>query len=50
MSDSESFISHLVELRQRLGRAVAAGPVLFVALFLWPGSGPSYDPLSPPLP
>ena len=37
MSDSESFISHLVELRQRLVRAVAAVLVLFVALFLWPG-------------
>ena len=49
MSDSESFISHLVELRQRLVRAVAAVLVLFVALFLWPGSGPIYDLLALPL-
>jgi len=49
MSDQESFISHLVELRNRLVRAVAAIGVLFVALFLWPGSGPIYDVLALPL-
>jgi len=49
MSDQESFISHLVELRNRLVRAVAAVGVLFVALFLWPGSGPIYDVLALPL-
>ena len=49
MSDQESFISHLVELRQRLVRAVSAVLVLFVALFLWPGSGPIYDILALPL-
>ena len=36
MSDQESFISHLIELRQRLVRAVAAVLVLFVILFLYP--------------
>jgi sec-independent protein translocase protein TatC len=49
MSESESFMSHLVELRQRLVRAVAAVLVLFVALFLWPGSGYIYDLLAAPL-
>ena len=49
MSDQESFISHLVELRQRLVRAVGAVLALFVALFLWPGSGYIYDILAAPL-
>ena len=45
----ESFISHLVELRQRLVRAVLAVGVLFVALFIYPGSGYIYDLLAAPL-
>ena len=45
----ESFISHLVELRQRVVRAVGAVLALFVALFLWPGSGYIYDLLAAPL-
>jgi sec-independent protein translocase protein TatC len=50
MSDAqESFMSHLVELRQRLVRAVGVVLVLFVALFLWPGSGYIYDLLAAPL-
>jgi sec-independent protein translocase protein TatC len=50
MSEStESFISHLVELRQRLVRAVVAILVFFVALFIWPGSGYIYDLLAAPL-
>jgi sec-independent protein translocase protein TatC len=49
MSDQESFISHLVELRQRLVRAVAAVGVIFVVLFLYPGSGYIYDILALPL-
>ncbi|HEX9397632.1 MAG TPA: twin-arginine translocase subunit TatC [Burkholderiales bacterium] len=49
MSDQESFISHLVELRQRLVRAVSVVLVFFVLLFLWPGSGPIYDFLALPL-
>jgi sec-independent protein translocase protein TatC len=49
MSDQESFISHLVELRTRLVRAVGAIAVLFVALFLYPGSGAIYDFLALPL-
>src|SRR5690349_13135788 len=48
-ADSESFISHLIELRSRLVRAVASVLVLFVALFIWPGSGYIYDLLAAPL-
>jgi len=49
MSDQESFISHLVELRQRLVRATGAVAAFFVVLFVWPGSGPIYDLLAAPL-
>ncbi|HWV90712.1 MAG TPA: twin-arginine translocase subunit TatC [Burkholderiales bacterium] len=49
MSDQESFISHLVELRQRLVRAVGVVLALFVVLFLYPGSGAIYDYLALPL-
>ena len=49
MSDQESFISHLIELRQRLVHAVAAVLVLFVVFIIWPGSGPIYDFLALPL-
>jgi sec-independent protein translocase protein TatC len=49
MSDQESFISHLIELRSRLMRAVGAIAIVFVGLFLWPGSGYIYDLLAQPL-
>jgi sec-independent protein translocase protein TatC len=49
MSDQESFISHLIELRSRLMRAVGAVLVIFIGLFLWPGSGYIYDVLAQPL-
>ena len=49
MSDQESFISHLIELRQRLVHAVASVLVLFVVLFLWPGPAYIYDLLAAPL-
>jgi sec-independent protein translocase protein TatC len=49
MSGQESFISHLVELRQRLMRAAGAVLVLFVVLFAYPGSGAIYDVLALPL-
>jgi sec-independent protein translocase protein TatC len=45
----DTFISHLVELRDRLLRALGAVLILFVALFLWPGSGQIYDFLAHPL-
>jgi sec-independent protein translocase protein TatC len=49
MSDQESFISHLVELRQRLVRAIGAVGAIFVVLFIYPGSGLIYDILALPL-
>jgi len=49
VSDQESFISHLIELRTRLMHAVGAIAVVFIALFLWPGSGYIYDVLAAPL-
>jgi sec-independent protein translocase protein TatC len=47
--EQESFISHLVELRSRLVRAVGATLAVFVVLVLWPGSGAIYDFLAVPL-
>lgn len=49
MSDQDTFMSHLVELRERLVRAVFAVLAVFVVLFIWPGSGPIYDFLALPL-
>ena len=49
MSDQESFMSHLIELRTRLMHAVGAVLVVFIALFIWPGSGYIYDLLAAPL-
>lgn len=48
-STQETFVSHLVELRQRVMWALLAFGVMFVALFLWPGSGAIYDFLAAPL-
>jgi len=45
----DTFISHLVELRERVMRALLAVLGVFVVLFLWPGSGPIYDFLAAPL-
>jgi len=46
----DSFISHLVELRERLVRAAGAVLVLFViCAFAWPGAGAIYDFLAAPL-
>ena len=49
MTTQDTFISHLVELRDRLLRAIVAVLVLFVVLFLYPGAGPIYDFLAHPL-
>jgi sec-independent protein translocase protein TatC len=49
MSDQETFISHLIELRQRLVRAVGAVLFFFVVLFIYPGAGYIYDILAAPL-
>ena len=45
----EGFISHLVELRDRLIKAVAAVVVVFVVLFLFPGASVIYDFLAQPM-
>jgi sec-independent protein translocase protein TatC len=46
----DTFISHLVELRERLVRVVGVVLVLFVIFsFAWPGAGPIYDFLAAPL-
>ena len=49
MSAQETFVSHLIELRTRVMHALFAFVVAFIALFLWPGSGPIYDFLAAPL-
>jgi sec-independent protein translocase protein TatC len=45
----DSFISHLVELRDRLVRAVVAIVVVAMILFFWPGPGAIYDFLARPM-
>jgi sec-independent protein translocase protein TatC len=49
MSVQDTFISHLVELRDRLLRALLAVAIVFVLLFFWPGSSAIYDVLALPL-
>lgn len=49
MSAQETFLSHLIELRERVVRALLAVLVVFVVLFIWPGSGLIYDFLASPL-
>ena len=43
------FVTHLVELRDRLIRALGAVIVVFVALCVWPGPGGLYDLLATPM-
>lgn len=45
----DTFISHLVELRTRLLRAVSAVLIVFVVLFLYPGPSAIYDLLAQPM-
>ncbi len=45
----DSFFSHLVELRDRLLRALIAVGIVFLGLCLWPGPGAIYDILALPL-
>jgi sec-independent protein translocase protein TatC len=49
MDQQETFISHLVELRDRLLRAIIAIAVVFVALLIWPGAGAIWDVLAKPI-
>ena len=43
------FVSHLVELRDRLIRSAIAVGVAFAVLAFWPGMGPLYDLLAAPM-
>lgn len=49
MTQQDSFISHLIELRTRLLRAVGAILIVFIALFLYPGPSVIYDLLAQPM-
>ncbi|MDR2188378.1 MAG: twin-arginine translocase subunit TatC [Azonexus sp.] len=48
-ASEESFISHLMELRDRLLRSLIALGVVLIALCLYPGPGQIYDFLAAPL-
>ncbi len=45
----QPFVSHLIELRDRLVKALIAVGVVFAALCLWPGPAGLYDLLAAPL-
>ena len=45
----QPFVSHLIELRDRLIRVVIAIGVAFAVLCLWPGPAAMYDLLAAPL-
>lgn len=49
MTQQDTFISHLIELRTRLLKAVGAILVVFIALFLYPGASAIYDMLAQPM-
>ncbi len=49
MSDEQSIISHLLELRDRLLRCVVAVIAVFIALFFYPGANRLYSLLAKPL-
>ncbi len=48
-STQDTFISHLVELRTRLLRAVVAVLLVFIVLFIYPGPSAIYDLLAQPM-
>jgi sec-independent protein translocase protein TatC len=45
----ETFISHLVELRDRLVKAIIGVAIVCIALFIWPGPKEIYDFLAMPM-
>jgi sec-independent protein translocase protein TatC len=47
--EEDSFISHLVELRDRLLKAIVAVVVIFLILFMYPGAARIYDVLAQPM-
>jgi sec-independent protein translocase protein TatC len=48
-SQQDTFISHLVELRDRMLRSIVAIGIVFIALFIYPGPGEIYDLLALPM-
>ena len=48
-SAEESFVSHLIELRDRMLRSIAAVVIVMIGLCLYPGPGEIYDMLAAPL-
>jgi sec-independent protein translocase protein TatC len=48
-SGEETFISHLVELRDRLVKAAVGVAIVCGALFMWPGAAQIYDYLAAPM-
>jgi len=49
MSQQENFVSHLVELRDRLIRAVIAFAVVFIGLMVYPSAAVIFDLLAQPI-
>lgn len=49
MSQQENFVSHLIELRDRLLRAVIGFLIVFVALMVYPGAAHIFDLLALPI-
>lgn len=49
MSQEENFVSHLIELRDRLLRCLIGFAVVFIALMVWPGAGVIFDLLAQPI-
>lgn len=49
MNQEDNFISHLVELRDRLLRAIVAFVVVFVGLMAYPGAAAIFDLLAQPI-
>lgn len=49
VNSQDTFVSHLIELRTRLLRAVAAVLIIFVVLFIYPGASKIYDILAEPM-
>ncbi|MDH4395986.1 MAG: twin-arginine translocase subunit TatC [Limnobacter sp.] len=49
MTQEENFVSHLVELRDRLLRAIIGFAVVFVALMIWPTASVIFDLLAQPI-
>jgi sec-independent protein translocase protein TatC len=45
----ETFISHLVELRDRLVKAIIGVAIVCIGLFVWPGPKEIYDFLAMPM-